>query len=648
MDSIKAKVSREIAAGDIGPDRKCPYHPCHFRGQNCSFCYCPFYPCGDEDLGHFVSSRRGERIWSCDDCLFCHRDGVVAFAYGRIRELGLEAGDPRFLSEVFPEAKRRFWHRGRALMVVGATSDAGKSFAVAALCRIFMRRGYLVAPFKSQNMSLNSRVTVRGAEIAMAQSLQAQAAGLRNADVHMNPILLKPKGDVVSQVVVEGEPFADYDVGGYYGEFVPKHAREIVERNIGHLLGRYDYVIMEGAGSPAEINIYDRDIANMRAAEIADADVLLTVNAEWGGSFAYAVGTLALMAPRDRARVKGIILNNIRGDLSRIHPGAEELERLTGVPVVGIIPHLDVDLPQEDSEAFRRAGSRGSGGTRIAVVKLPRIANFTDIDPLYLQDTTVDFVETPEGVLAADAIVIPGTKNTIRDLEWLKESGIASVLGEMRGRVPILGICGGYQMMGAALHDPNGIEGGEPCDLEGLGFFDNESSWEGYAKITRRRHCELLDGGGDVEGYEIHMGTTDVREKPLFKVTAIGCADEFEGSVREDEMLYGTYLHGVFDKPAFRRLFMSKAKGRGGEAEPADPEDYDEHVDRNLDILADGFEKGLDMGALARIAGWGERVPCCSWARPPALGRPPSTRHTAGISPRGVRGSSRSRRPTSP
>ncbi|WP_400225260.1 cobyric acid synthase [Methanomethylophilus alvi] len=602
-DCIRKKVEEEIGKGDIGCNRGCDYNPCHFDGQDCSFCYCPFYPCRDPAMGHDVVSRHGKPVWSCEDCLFCHRPEVVEFTFDKIKELGLKAGDPRFLSEVFPEAKRRFWHKGKALMVLGATSDAGKSITVAALCRIFHRMGYLVAPFKSQNMSLNSRVTSKGCEIAMVQVLQARAGGLRNADAHMNPILLKPKGNTASQVIVEGKPFGDYDVPDYYGKFVPGPGIEAVRRNMEFLKDRYDYVMMEGAGSPAEINIYDMDIANMRAAEVADAACILVVNVEWGGSFAYAVGTVELMPEKDRGRIKGIILNNVRGDPDKIRPGAEKLEEMLGIPVIGIIPHISLDLPSEDSEAFRDKTSRGTGTLHIAVVKLPRIANFTDIDPLYTEDTTVEFVDSADGIRSADAIVIPGTKNTIDDLEWLKGNGMFEAIRDMRGKVPILGICGGYQMMGRVLHDPKGIEGKTAGDTEGLGFFDNESYWEEYKKRTVRDRCVMIDGGGEVEGYEIHMGMTDVKEKPLFRMTAVDRRDEVEGSVREDEMLYGTYIHGVLDKPAFRKKFISMIKHDGKAVPVSEPEDYDEVVDRNLDILADGFEEGLDMDALKRIAG---------------------------------------------
>lgn len=601
MRNMIKKVGEEIDRGNIGSDRSCPYHPSHFTGQNCSFCFCPFYPCNDPDLGEEMGSRHGGGVWSCSDCLFIHRDEVVEFVFGKIRELGLVPGDPRFLAEILPEAKRRFWKIGRAVMVVGATSDAGKSITVAALGRILHRMGYLVAPFKSQNMSLNSKVTVRGGEIAMIQVLQAQSMGLTVPDLHMNPILIKPKGDTRSQVMVEGEPFGDYDSTTYYSDFVANHGEEIVRRNIDWLKRRYDYVVMEGAGSPAEINIYDRDIANMRAARIADADCILVVNAEWGGSYAYALGTVDLLPPEDRRRIKGIIINNVRGNPSKLRSGADELEMLTGIPVIGIIPHIEVDLPSEDSEAMRDKTVFGDGVIKIVVPRFPRLANFTDLDPLYTENTTVVFADTPEQVLAADAIILGGTKNTVNDLQWMKTTGIFDAVRSMKGKVPILGICGGYQMMGRVLHDPNGIEGGTPGDHECLRFFDNVTTWSEYGKRVVRDHAVMIDGGGQVEGYEIHMGLSDVREKPLFRITNVGREKETEGSVREDEMLFGTYLHGCMDKPAFRRYFLSFVKCNGKPVELPPPEDYDAKVDRNLDILADGFRDNLDMDAFMRI-----------------------------------------------
>lgn len=633
MDCIKAQIAKELAAGNIGSNRECPYNPCHFTGQNCSFCYCPFYPCEDPDLGYSVKDRRGRDVWSCEDCLFIHRNDVAAFTMQKAKELGLEAGDPRFRTEILPEAKKRFFRMGRAIMVVGATSDAGKSVTVAAICRILHRRGYIVAPFKSQNMSLNSKVTPKGAEIAMIQVLQAQAAGLKNANEHMNPILMKPKGNSISQVIVEGKPVGDFTASEYYSKFIPGEGKEAVRRNVEFLKKRCDYVVMEGAGSPAEINIYDREIANMKAAEIADADCLLVVNVKWGGSFAYALGTVKLIPEEDRKRIKGIILNNIEGKTDSFRKGAEQLEELCGIPVIGIIPHLDVALPSEDSEAFRSGGSRGHGSAVIAVIKFPRIANFTDIDPLCAEDATVIFAETPAEVLSADAVILPGTKNTVDDLQWMKDTGICDALKQVKGKVPILGICGGYQMMGRMLHDPNGIEGKRAGDWEGLGFFANESYWKDYAKVVRRDRAEIIEGGGDVEGYEIHMGLTDVKEQPLFRITSRGREGETEGSVRKDEMLFGTYLHGVLDRPAFRRMFMSLIRHDGKKPADEPAVEYDDIIEQSIEKLADGFEANMDMDRFLEFAGakrrW-RRSRSFSSAPLPTAGRPPPTPCSAG------------------
>lgn len=604
MDCIKKKVNEELAAGWIGSNTSCDYHPCHFTGQDCTFCYCPFYPCEDGDLGSFIVGRRGKRIWNCTDCLFIHRTPVARFVTDECRRLGItEACDPR-LADIFREAKTRFFRRGRALMVVGATSDAGKSVTVAALCRILHRRGFLVAPFKSQNMSLNSKVTRSGAEIAMIQTLQAKAAGLKNPDAHMNPILLKPKGDTVSQVMVCGKPYADCTVSQYYGEFVPGPGKEIVRKNVDFLKDRYDYVIMEGAGSPAEINIYDRDIANMGAADIADANVLLVVNVEWGGAFAYALGTIRLIPERDRGRIKGVIFNNLRGSPDGFRSAVPEFERLAGVPVLGIIPHADVDLPSEDSEALRGVRGKGEGRCVVGVVRFPRIANFTDLDPLFLEDVSVVFVEKPSDLDAVDAVVLPGTKNTMEDLRWMRDRGIADRVSELRGKVPILGICGGYQMMGRTLDDSKGLEGGRPEVSDGLGFFDNVTVFGDYSKcITNDTAVMMVGDGGEVTGYELHMGVTEVGEKPLFSIRSFSGDPAPEGSVREDEMLFGTYLHGVFDRRPFRSYFLSFVSHDGERPDVSDVRDYDDIVEDSIERLADVFEENLDMNRVMKILG---------------------------------------------
>ena len=530
---------------------------------------------------------------------------MVKFIYSEIERLGIkDAKDPRF-DDIFRDAKAKFWKKGKALMVVGATSDAGKSVTVAAICRILHNKGYLVAPFKSQNMSLNSKVTRTGAEIAMIQVLQAKAAGIKNPDAHMNPILLKPKGDTVSQVMVCGKPFADYDVDGYYNEFVPGPGIGIVKEHVEFLKDRYDCVVMEGAGSPAEINIYDRDIANMGAANIADANVILVVNVEWGGSFAYAIGTVELIPENDRKRIKGIILNNVRGDTEKLLPGAEELERLTGIPVIGIIPHADVVLPSEDSEALRGVRKKGEGKSLIGVIKFPRMANFTDLDPLFLEDVSTVFVEKVEDLKGVDAIVMPGTKNTVSDYLWMQEKGLDKEIKKLWKKIPIVGICGGYQMMGKVLDDSNGIEAGKKAVYEGLGFFDNTTTFGEYAKQIIQNEGKLAVGdGGEITGYELHMGISEVREKqPLVLLDRFHADPLPEGSVREEDLTFGTYQHGIFDKPAFRKYFLSFVKHNGEPVNTEGAEDYEAILEENLQKLADVFAENMDVEKLIEIAG---------------------------------------------
>ena len=604
MEKIAKKVNEEIQRGWLGPNLSCPYHPAHFTGQDCSFCYCPFFPCNDKTFGWELQGRHGP-VWNCSDCLFIHRTPVVKFIYSEIERLGIkDAKDPRF-DDIFRDAKAKFWKKGKALMVVGATSDAGKSVTVAAICRILHNKGYLVAPFKSQNMSLNSKVTRTGAEIAMIQVLQAKAAGIKNPDAHMNPILLKPKGDTVSQVMVCGKPFADYDVDGYYNEFVPGPGIGIVKEHVEFLKDRYDCVVMEGAGSPAEINIYDRDIANMGAANIADANVILVVNVEWGGSFAYAIGTVELIPENDRKRIKGIILNNVRGDTKKLLPGAEELERLTGIPVIGIIPHADVVLPSEDSEALRGVRKKGEGKSLIGVIKFPRMANFTDLDPLFLEDVSTVFVEKVEDLKGVDAIVMPGTKNTVSDYLWMQEKGLDKEIKKLWKKIPIVGICGGYQMMGKVLDDSNGIEAGKKAVYEGLGFFDNTTTFGEYAKQIIQNEGKLAVGdGGEITGYELHMGISEVREKqPLVLLDRFHADPLPEGSVREEDLTFGTYQHGIFDKPAFRKYFLSFVKHNGEPVNTEGAEDYEAILEENLQKLADVFAENMDVEKLIEIAG---------------------------------------------
>ena len=595
MRPIWSKVSEEIEEELAGTKISCPYHPSHFRNQECTFCYCPFYPCEDPDLGEVTESLKIGKIWNCTYCNFIHRKDVASYVHGRLRESRISGPEDPALKELFQEMKTKFHRKGKAVMVLGATSDAGKSIIATAICRILNDRGYSVTPFKSQNMSLNSRVTYGGHEISMIQDLQARAAGVSRPSFRINPILMKPKGDGMSQVILEGAPVGDYSSTDYYSKFVPGPGTEVLKKSIDFLQSRYDFMIMEGAGSPAEINIYDSDIANMRAAEAADADCILVVNVEWGGSYAYTVGTLDLLHPDDRRRVKAIILNNLRGNVSGMKAAAEELEELTGVPVMGIIPHLDFDLPKEDSESFRGVKSIGGGRTVVAVPKFPRISNFTDLDPLLHEDVTLRFVSSPEEMEGAAAVVLPGTKSTTSDLEWLRRTGIADRILSLKGKVPIIGICGGYQMMGRTLRDPFGTEGG-PRETEGLGLFDMETEWPGSGKKTERFEGTYIPTGDLITGYEIHSGISKSSEAPMIKAQS-----RTEGSIRSDEMLFGTYVHGLFDKPGFRRHFLSKA----GCVLSEGIVDHDDHVENNIDKLAHGVMEAIDKEIFDRIFGEG-------------------------------------------
>ena len=539
-------------------------------------------------------TKKGTEVWSCQECFWTHRGDVAAEVARRLEPT--EAPPPRtVLDAIKQDVQARHPVSARPIMVLGTTSGAGKTLIAAALCRIFSDLGFNVAPFKSQNMSLNSMVTPEGAEISRAQALQAAAARTR-PDAWMNPILLKPKQDDVSQVIVEGRPYRDMNVPTYYGEFVMTKGVEITRKAWEHLRRTHDIVVIEGAGSPAEINIMDVDIANMGTAEIARAPCILVVNMEWGGGFAYAYGTIMLLPPQRRAMVRGIVLNNMSGDLSCLNEGVRELEDRLGVPVLGILPHIEHTLPDEDSQDLGR--KRGGGGIRVGVIHLPRISNFTDLDALALSGAEVIYVREPSELRDVGAIVIPGTKNTVADLVWLRESGLFDAIRGMRGKVPILGICGGYQMLGREVIDLKGIEGDEGAVWEGLGLLDTSTDFDAYEKRTVQVNGRLAAGGGEVRGYEIHMGSSKSRETPLFIMLENGGEKE-EGALSPDGMVMGSYVHGLFDLPAFRSVFLSKAVGgvRSGGPET----DRDRSVDEGLDALAAAVRSHLDMEKLLKI-----------------------------------------------
>lgn len=583
----------QMTRGLMGSNTECAHYPCHHPGQNCTFCFCPLYPCLDPELGEFVPSKRtGGRVWSCQRCLWVHRDDVASSLFKimpMVGEKGLDEGTRSELKTKLEEMHRK---RAKAIMVLGATSGAGKSLLVAALCRAFRKRKLKVAPFKSQNMSLNSMVTGNGEEIARIQDLQALAAGTRPRG-ELNPILLKPKGGVTSQVIVEGRPYKDCTVQEYYSDFVPNEAPKIISRNLERLLRTNDVVVIEGAGSPAEINLRGRDVANMYVAKLAKADCLLAVNIDWGGAFAYAVGTLMLLDEEERKLFKGVLVNNMCPGGGSLGDSVDIVKKVTGTPVLAVLPHVpSLYLPVEDSMDLDRRDD-GLGGTVVAVVRLPMISNFTDFDALSLEEgVRVVYVRTPEELEPAHAIIIPGTKNSVQDLIWLRESGMASAILAKAGAVPILGICGGYQMLGRTIFDAHGLEGGGPAEVEGLGLLDAVTHFDSYDKRTVQVRGSLYDGG-EVRGYEIHMGRTESREGPLFRIEP---DRREEGSWNRERKVMGTYLHGVFDLPAFRGLFLSMMERH--DMTRTNGTDHDAEVDASLDRLAAMVEGHLDLDAL--------------------------------------------------
>ncbi|MBX6378014.1 MAG: cobyric acid synthase [Clostridia bacterium] len=544
----------------------------------------------------------------------------------------------------------------RALMVQGTASHVGKSVLTAALCRILRQDGWRVAPFKAQNMALNAAVTADGGEIGRAQALQAEAAGVEPV-VAMNPVLLKPRGDMTVQVVLLGRPVADLTARQYREEFLPR-AFAAVRQAYARLAEAYDVIIIEGAGSPAEVNLRDGDIANMRVAALADAPVLLVADIDRGGVFASIVGTLALLPEEERRRVAGLVINKFRGDPTLFEPGRAFLERETGRPVLGVIPWFDVGLDEEDSVALseRRGGaavapavsgaSMGSsftaattagGDLDVAVIRLPRVSNFTDLDPLRAEaGVRVRWVDRPEVLGRPDVIILPGTKNAVDDLLYLRATGLAkAVVAAARAGRPVLGICGGYQILGRSLHDPEGLEGDQPrAHLPGLGLLPVRTRYE-PGKVTRRRRGVTLQGPGmagataelPVSGYEIHSGRVD-REGglPWLRLEDGQDGAEAEGCLDAGGTVAGTLLHGLFDNDGFRRAWLAwLRRRRAGDAGAAAVEDesaaagggatglcdgapsYADLRAARLDRLAATVRQHLDMDAVYRLLGVARR-----------------------------------------
>jgi adenosylcobyric acid synthase len=498
-------------------------------------------------------------------------------------------------------------------MLQGTASGVGKSLLTAALCRAFARRGYRVAPFKAQNMALNAAVTADGGEIGRAQAAQAEAAGLAPS-VDMNPILLKPEGDDRSQVIVRGGVVGSFSFREYAG--LRAELLAVVTASLERLRQAFDLILIEGAGSPAEINLASEDIVNMRVARLAEAPVLLVGDIDRGGIFAAFVGTLELLPAADRALVAGFIVNKFRGDPAVLAPGLGALLARTGVPVLGVVPYLDPGLvAAEDSQDLDTPLPLPDSADllEIVVVRLPRMANFDDFEPLAREPgIRVRFARRPLSLAEADLVVLPGSKSTMADLAWLRASGMAAAVDAVVARgTPVLGVCGGYQMLGRRLLDPLGVEsavGSAP----GLGLLAAETTFAPRKTTARiRARVTAAEGlfagavGAEVDAYEIHAGRTSTGEAPWpFLITTRGGqgAAEPEGAMRLDGRVIGTYLHGLFGNADVRRAVLVRlAEARGMTPDPR--WGAAEAAGARYDRLADAVSAAVDLDALGKLAG---------------------------------------------
>ncbi|ASJ06897.1 cobyric acid synthase [Thermococcus pacificus] len=481
---------------------------------------------------------------------------------------------------------------GKALMVQGTSSGAGKSLLVTALCRIFSNLGYDVVPFKSQNMSLNSAPSIEGGEISRAQYLQAIACRKRPS-VKFNPILLKPEGKMRSQVVFMGKPIGSVSAKDYMlsrkEELFKKAMKVLDELKEGH-----DLVIIEGAGSPVEINLKDYDIANMRVAKHADAKVILVTDIDRGGSFASIVGTMELLSEEERELVMGFVFNKFRGDASLLRPGFDYLEKRYGKPTLGVVPYVEHRLPEEDSLAeFPKV----KGELHIQIIKLPHISNFTDFEPLHWANG-VDYVTKAEEI-TGDVIIIPGSKNTVEDLLWMRENGIEdAILQAHREGAFVVGICGGFQMLGREIIDEVESKRG---NVKGIGLLPAKTVFT-RKKRTNHLKANVLwgpAGGMGVEGYEIRMGRS-LSERPFSVITSVNGAKTFEPEGAIGERAFGTYLHGIFHNFAFTERFLNFLRAEKG-LEPLSIEGWsiEEEIERFARVVGENFDVERILGELS-------------------------------------------------
>jgi adenosylcobyric acid synthase len=495
----------------------------------------------------------------------------------------------------------------KAIMIQGTMSNAGKSLLAAGLCRIFKQDGYRVAPFKSQNMALNSFITQEGLEMGRAQVMQAEAAGI-SPSVLMNPILLKPTNDTGSQVIVNGEVLANMSARDYF-----KYKKQLipdVKKAYDTLAAEYDIIVIEGAGSPAEINLKEEDIVNMGMAKMAKAPVLLVGDIDRGGVFAQLVGTIELLEEEEKDLVKGLIINKFRGDKTILDPGIEMLENISKKQVVGVTPYMDIDVEDEDSLTERMDQNREVKQIDIAVIRLPRISNFTDFNIFEsIEGVSVRYVQHVGQLKNPDMIILPGTKNTMADLLWMRQSGMeAAILKAKEKGCVIFGVCGGYQMLGNRITDPQGVE--EGGSIKGMGLLPMETVFAGEKTRTRVEGTfgevdGILQGltGVTLEGYEIHMGQTTLEEHvPSLTVVT----DTIGGEQKPDGafcgQVYGSYVHGIFDREdVVKAVVLSLAKAKGVDMSNAAAMDYAAYKELQYDKMADILRQHLDMDKIYQI-----------------------------------------------
>ena len=498
--------------------------------------------------------------------------------------------------------------KAKTLMIQGTASSAGKSIIVTALCRIFKQDGYRVAPFKAQNMALNSFVTAGGGEMGRAQVVQAEAAGIAPT-VDMNPVLLKPTTDTGCQVIVLGKVARTISARDYY-KYTPALLKTVSEA-LERLRSQYDIVVIEGAGSPAEINLKDQEIVNMRVAKMSDTPVLLVGDIDRGGVFASLVGTLELLDEDERELVRGFIINKFRGDVTLIKSAVDFLEKRTGKPVLGVVPYFrDIRIAQEDSVYLdERQANSTQGGLNIAIIRLPHISNYDDFDPLEDDGCLVHFVTQHFELGNAHLIILPGTKSTVADLDYLRHSGLANViLNKAKTGTPVVGICGGYQILGQKILDPHKVES-ENTEVAGLGLLDVITEF-GPEKSTRQVRARVISDlgllagtrGQEINGYEIHMGQTRSDGKNnAFQIieTPQGVTNYTDGVLNTRGMILGTYMHGLFHNDNFRLSFLNNLRHYWGL-----PENEGNTVrvkEEQYDKLADLVRHSLDIPKIYQI-----------------------------------------------